>query len=292
MIRFSKIYPKYKYPLGFLRLLSAYYKYFDHPVIDFKNPHLAGFLGLNGHQTFISSLRNKHKGERGFVIANGPGLNKLDTSKLKDEITLGCNGIYSAFPKWGFTTNYYFIEDNVMVEQRAKDVRRLKGPMKFTGLHNSYCFPISTDMSFFHTPIRGKMQYTVEEVYPEFSRDVGSIVYLGATITFVMLQFAYHLGFDEIYLIGLDHNYGELPKKFKPHKTKITSENFHLFQNHFDKNYFKIGDTVGASPNVKFQEMGYAEAKKIIEASGRKVYNASVDSKLDVFDKIEYDSLF
>lgn len=292
MIRFSKIYPKYKYPLGFLRLLSAYYKYFDHPVIDFKNPHLAGFLGLFGHQTFISSLRNKHKGKRGFIIANGPGLNKIDTSKLKNEITLGCNGIYANFKKWGFHTNYYFIEDNVQVELRTKQVKSIKGPIKFTGLHNSYCFPLMNDMHFFHTPIRGQMQYIKDEVYPEFSRDVGSIVYLGSTITFVMLQFAYHLGFDEIYLVGLDHNYGKLPKLFPPGKIEVTKENYHLIQEcHFDKEYFNIGDVMGV-PDVKSKELGYAEAKKVIEASGRKVYNASVDSKLDVFDKIEYNSLF
>ena len=113
MIRFSKLYPKYKYPIGFLKLLKAYYDYFDHPVIDNKNPELGGFLGLNGKQSFLSSLRDKHKGERCFIIANGPSLNKIDISLLKDEITIGCNGIYKNFSKWEFKTNYYMIVDNV-----------------------------------------------------------------------------------------------------------------------------------------------------------------------------------
>ena len=58
-----------------------------------------------------------------------------------------------------------------------------------------------------------------------------------------MLQFAYHLGFSKIFIVGLDHNYGKLPKLFKPGKIDVTPENLHLVQQcHFKKDYYKIGD--------------------------------------------------
>ena len=291
MIRFSKLYPKYKYPIGFLKLLKAYYDYFDHPVIDNKNPELGGFLGLNGKQSFLSSLRDKHKGERCFIIANGPSLNKIDISLLKDEITIGCNGIYKNFSKWGFNTNYYMIVDNVQIDIRAKEIAKLKGSVKFTGLHNSYSFPFFNDMNYFHVPIRSNMEYLEKELLPPFSNDVASIMHRGPTITYLMIQMAYHLGFSKIYLIGLDHNYGKLPELFPPGKIKVTKENYHLVQEcHFDKDYYKIGDTLGV-PNVKAQEKAYTSAKTFIESTGREIINLSPDSKLNIFKKEDYESL-
>ena len=292
MIRFSSSFPKYKYPLGFLKLLKAYYMYFDHPVIDWKNPIMMGILNLNGKQSYLSSLRNKHEGERCFIIANGPSLNDIDMSLLKGEVTLACNGIYKKFPEWGFNSDYYFIEDNVQTELRSKEVAKLKGPIKFIGLHNTYCFPFCNDLNYFHVPIRGNMTYTSEELYPQFSKDVASIVYFGGTITYIMLQFAFHLGFKEVYIIGLDHNYGKLPELFPPGKIEVTKENYPLVQQcHYDKDYYKIGDRLGV-PNVEAQNKAYSLANKMFQENERKIYNASTFSKLDVFDKVKFNSLF
>jgi hypothetical protein len=293
MIRFSKNFPLYKYPFGFLKQLSGYYQYFDHPVIDTKNPVMGSFLGINGKQSFLSSLRDKHKGQRCFIIANGPSLNDLNIDYLKDEITLGCNGIFNRFNEWGFHTNYYFIEDNVQTELRVKEVSKLKGPIKFIGLHNNYCFPFFNDLNYFHVPIRGNMDYTSsEDLYPQFSLDVAAITYFGGTITYIMLQFAYHLGFDEVYIVGLDHDYGKLPEIFPPGKIKVTKENYAMVQQcHYDKNYYQIGDTLGV-PHVEAQNSAYEKANKIFNQSGRKVFNASSNTKLEVFEKVKYENLF
>jgi len=293
MIKFSKRYPKWKYFSGYLKLLKAHYLYFDHLKIDFKNPKKLGFLNMGGYQADLSKLRDIHKGKRVFIIANGPSLQDIDMSLLKDEITIGCNGIYKAFDDWGFHTTYHMTEDQEQTELRGKEISTLKGPMKFAALHNAHAFSLCNDITFFHVPLRmNSSYYTQEGLYPQFSRDFASIVHLGSTITYIMLQFAYHLGFKEVYIIGLDHNYGQLPELFPPGKIEVTKENYHLVkQCHYDENYYKIGDVLGV-PNVKLQESAYQAAKEYYEKDDRKIYNASTLSKLDIFEKVEFSSIF
>ena len=42
---------------------------------------------------------------------------------------------------------------------------------------------------------------------PHFSSDVRGRVWEGATVTNVTLQLAFHMGFQQVILIGVDHNY-------------------------------------------------------------------------------------
>src|ERR1700738_2271379 len=54
---------------------------------------------------------NKYRDRRCFVIGNGPSLGKMDLSPLRDEITIGCNGLFLLFEKLGFLPTYYTVED-------------------------------------------------------------------------------------------------------------------------------------------------------------------------------------
>lgn len=290
MIHWSRYFPKRKYLSGYIKLLKAYYMYLEHPVFDTKDPMILGYISLKGKQGELAKLRNIHKGKRGFIIANGPSLSKMDLTPLKDEITIGCNGIYKKFDEWGFHTTYLMVEDVVQTEIRGKELSALKGPIKLAALHNAHSFDFFNDFLFFNIPkIRHYHDYYFEEpLYPQFSKDFASIVHLGCTVTYLMLQFAYHLGFSEVYIIGLDHNYGKLPELFPPGKIKITEENYHLVQEcHFDKNYYKIGDVIGV-PWVKKQEAAYKLAKEIFEKDNIVIKNIGFDSKLDIFEKDDY----
>jgi hypothetical protein len=243
---------------------------------------------MGGYQNELTKLKNKHKGERVFIVANGPSLQDINMNLLKNEITIGCNGIFSEFEKWGFHTTYYITEDVVQTELRAKEINDLKGPIKFAGIHNSKSFNLFTDMIFFYVPLRRDMGYYYElDTYPQFSRDFASIVHHGATVTYLMLELAFHLGFKEVYIIGLDHNYGKLPELFPPGKIEVTKENKHLVEMcHYNKNYYKIGDKIGV-PWVEGQELAYQLADKIFNENNRKIFNASIFSKLNVFEKID-----
>ncbi len=46
----------------------------------------------------IEHFRDRHRGERCFILGNGPSLIRLDLSKLRGERTFGLNRIYLLFP--------------------------------------------------------------------------------------------------------------------------------------------------------------------------------------------------
>ncbi|HOC70472.1 MAG TPA: DUF115 domain-containing protein [Candidatus Hydrogenedentes bacterium] len=291
MIAWTPNFPKWQYPIGYGRLLLARHRFFDRIGIlwDKKWPR----IGIkSGYQARLAFMRNKCKGRRCFVIANGPSLKDIDHRKLRKEITIGCNGIYKQFSEWGFHTSYLLFEDIEQLELRRHDVGSVQGPVKMAAIYNAYAFKADSKTIFFNAPrMRGQLYYW-KDLYPQFSTDFAAIVHLGSTITHIMLQLAYHLGCDPVYIIGLDHDYGDLPRLFPPGKITITEENLKLVRGlHFSDKYYKIGDQIGV-PFVKEQEQAYTRAREIFEADNRCIYNASTHTKLDVFERCDFESLF
>lgn len=292
MIAWTPKFPKYALPLAYWRLLRARHGYFDRVGLRLGPWGIPRFTHIPGSQQRLALMRNKQRGRRCFIIANGPSLQALDMTKLRREVTIGCNGIYQAFPEWGFHTSYLVFEDIEQLELRRHDVGRVAGPVKLAAIYNAYAFKPDRRTLFFNAPrMRGQLYYW-EDLYPQFSRDFAAIVHLGSTVTHIMLQLAYHLGCDPVYLIGLDHDYGELPRRFPPGKITITEENIDLIRGlHFSNQYYQVGDQIGV-PDVARQEAAYTAARAAFEADGRRVFNASAHTALDVFERCDYGSLF
>lgn len=285
--RFPNNYPRYKFPSGVLKEWWAYIKFFDHPILNGSK------LEIGGIQSKLESFRNKHKNERCFIFANGPSLKVKDLQKLKNEVTIGCNGIYTLYDDIGYKNDYYFIEDINQAVIRGKEISDIAGLTKFCALHNAHALKWKNNFNYFYVPTyKGKVESEVELFKPTFSRDFAGAVYLGYTITYIMLQFAYYIGCKEVYILGLDHNYGDLPKYFPPGKIKITEENYDQVRKcHFDPDYYKIGDVIGI-PYSKNQEIAYREAKHMFERENKTIINLTPDSKLDVFPIRSIDEIF
>ena len=223
-------------------------------------------------------------------MGNGPSLNKMDLSLLSDEITIGLNGIYKRYLDWGWHNDFIMFEDIEQTELRGPDVHKIDGPLKMASLYNAYAFKADNHTLFFNSRL-ASARYWCDE-FPMFSVDFPRVVYLGSTVTYIALQWAYYLGCNPIYLIGVDHNYGKLTSLFPPGKIEITKENIDMVREcHFDPNYYKIGDVIGV-PHVQLQENAYTYADQIFRANGKIVYNAGVDSKLDVFERCVYEEIF
>lgn len=284
----SEFFPTHKKFTGYLKLVKARYRFHDYISLSTRGP-----VWRSGYQSRLSSLRNKHKGQRCFVMGNGPSLQQMDLSPLANEITIGANGIYKKFPEWGFHTNYLVMEDVEQTEIRGPEMDKVKGPLKLFAIDTAHAVATDINTLFFYTP-RGhnRNYYWSAPFYPQFSLDFAALVHLGSTVTHAMLQLAYHLGCDPIYIIGVDHNYSSLTDVFPPGKVTITQDNIHLTKGlHADPNYYKIGDVIGV-PHYQRQEAAYQKARDVLESNGRRILNAGLDSKLNVFEKTSYDSIF
>jgi hypothetical protein len=222
----------------------------------------------------LNDFKNTQSGRRCFIIGNGPSLSSIDMGKLRNEITFGMNRIYLLFPELGFSTTYYVSINDLVIQQCAADIQSLEMP-KFLAWRSHNHIHSSKDVNYLYTTYTG----------PGFSRDVTGRVWEGATVTYVALQLAYHMGFSEVVLVGVDHNF---ISNGDPNQT-ITSEGDD--PNHFSPEYFGKGFK-WQLPDLETSEIAYQMARDAYEKAGRKVLDATRDGKLTVFPKVEYDSLF
>jgi len=222
----------------------------------------------------ILTFKNKHKGERCFIIANGPSLKDIDFSLLQNEYTIGMNRIYKNKKIMGFLPTYIVIYDVlIQLRQFAQEIQAVD-TIKFLNWNGHKYFSNYNNSFFFRQSFR-----------KEFTTDFPHKVHGGHSVTNVCLQLAYFLGFKEVILIGKDHYYAQ---KGIPGQLIISSGDEN---NHFMKGYYKKG-MLWRMPDYKGEELMYGLAKDAFERDGRKVLDATVNGKLKIFEKINYYSLF
>jgi hypothetical protein len=104
-------------------------------------------------------------------------------------------------------------------------------------------------------------------------------------VTFVALQLAFYMGFEQVILIGVDHNYAT---QGKPNTTVVSQGDD---QSHFNTSYFGKGFR-WQLPDLETSERGYRMTRLTYELAGRQVLDATLGGKLNVFQKVDYNSLF
>jgi hypothetical protein len=226
----------------------------------------------------LGDWKDKYKGRRAFIIGNGPSLNKTDLTRLKDEFTIGLNRIYLMFPKLGFSTSCLVSVNDLVIEQSFQEMEALTIP-KFLSWRSRRFFAPSSVI-----PLLPIFLYTTYES-PKFATDARGRLWEGATVTNVALQLAYHMGFNEVILIGVDHNFAS---KGEANKEVVSQGDD---PNHFSPGYFGKGFR-WQLPDLDTSEVGYRLARQAFEKAGRRVIDATVGGELTVFPKADYNSLF
>ena len=235
-------------------------------------PTISWVLFSEKNRSNLRKYKNIHKGERCFIIGNGPSLNKMDLKLLKNEYTFGQNRIYMLFDKIGFKTTYHVTVNELVIKQFHTEMKELNipsfVPWKFKNIFSNF----------------SNYSYLYQDFNEEFSVDIAKRLGNGGTVTYSSMQLAYYMGFSEVYLIGVDHNFAE-----KELGKVVVSKGDD--PNHFDPNYFGKGVKWGLA-NLPQSERGYSLAKLACEKDGRKIYDATIDGKLKIFEKFDYLQLF
>jgi len=233
----------------------------------------------------IDMFENKYKGRRAFIIGNGPSLNKLDMTKLKDEITFGVNSIFYNFDKMGFKPTFYIVEDRLVAQDRFKEINELTGMIKIFGEYTKkYHFQDKEDVIWANVIV----DYEDYPDYPHFSEDAAKCIWTGGTVSYLCMQLAYYMGFNDVYLIGFDHSY-TIPSDADVKGCVITSNSDD--PNHFHPEYFGKGKRWN-DPRLDRMELAYRRTRQVFEQNGRRIYNATAGGKLEIFQRADYDSLF
>jgi hypothetical protein len=221
----------------------------------------------------LDGYRNRYRGERCVIIGNGPSLRKMDLSPLRNEFTFGLNRAYLMFDQIGFGTSFLVAVNKYVVEQWAPEIVAAGVPT-FVSWHSRR-----------HIPAGASPTYLCAIRRPGFYGDVRHGLWAGATVTYAALQLAYHMGFQEVVLVGVDHSF---VTKGTPNQVVVSPGDD---PNHFDPAYFGKGFR-WQLPDLATSEIAYEMARGAFAADGRRIIDATVGGKLQVFPKGDYGKLF
>lgn len=232
-----------------------------------------GFSKKN--KTKLRLYKDIHKGQRCFIIANGPSLNKIDFNLLKNEITIGMNRSYLLEKTKGFMPTYLAcIDDTCQLAQFYEEYNEISIPC-FYAWNQRHLFDKKDNQMFVR--VRFKMGFS-EDI-------VDDLTYNGGTVTYTCIQLAYYMGFSEVYLVGKDHSY-KVPEKKDGIIISDGKES-----NHFIGEYYKTGQKWYA-PNYTIEEKAYKLARKMFEMENKVIKDATIDGKLNIFEKTDFTRLF
>ncbi len=226
----------------------------------------------------VRSVKGIHKGERCFIIGNGPSLRVEDLEKLTDEVTFATNRIFLLFDKTAWRPTYFCASDPQIIDSSLEGIKKLSCKKKFIGLVGRNHYEKIKDAVFLYL----KQADNFPDL-PGFSDDISSKVYCAATVTYMCFQVAAYMGFSEIYLLGMDNNWSVYRKA---DGTIVRQKNV---ADHFDEKY--APPLISPAQGEK-SILAYESARKYAQEHGIKICNATRGGKLEVFERVDFDSLF
>lgn len=241
----------------------------------------------------LIKYKDKHLGQRCFIIGNGPSLKVEDLEKIKNEFSFAANMIYKIFPDTEWRPTYYFVEDSLAYKNGYKEIKKIKCP-KFV---SSIALEI-TKLPLVNGGIKFFDYLYYWDLYPEFpplTVDLTKEVWCAYNVGYQMLNAAIYMGFKEIYLLGMDFEYdfSKIKKVVKKDKNGIEQIKFYAtpdVSNHFTKDYLK------SDQEIFLTDTKYAlNAFKLLENEsnnlGLKIFNATRGGKLEVFERVNFDDI-
>jgi len=214
----------------------------------------------------MKDYKDRHRGQRCFIIATGPSLTHEDLEKLKGEVTFSMNSICMAFDEVAYRPTYYGIQDYFVYEKLMDRIFQGDLGQLFISDVIARRYPVPEGSVLFGHNLLNH-QYPHKTYNTRFSEDCFKQVYDGYTITYSLIQIAVYMGFKEIYLLGADNVYTKTSGHFKEHGV-------------IDSSYQEAGRRMTEAYKVA---RGYADRH------GIKICNATRGGMLEVFPRVNLD---
>lgn len=239
------------------------------------------------HSKKALMYQNKYKksgGKRCFIVGNGPSLRAEDLSKIEEngDIAFACNKIYKIFPKTIWRPDFYFLIDVWVLKSQAKEILNI-APKECSFYNYAFCngHILWNDddkiVPLYHMP-----EQNSTDRLTRFSKDISIHHCVGSSVSYTMLQAAFYMGFETVYLIGCDHFTDSLAN---------TKEIKHFYDNSKEVVWNLTPEYTKIDNHIKLNN-DYKSAKLAYEENGRHIYNATRGGYLEVFERVDFDSLF
>lgn len=231
----------------------------------------------------LRKIKNAHKGERCFIVANGPSLTSNDLEKIyqNNEYSFGMNRIYKMFDETNWRPSFYVCEDINIFNESIDEINSIPSQMKFIPLNLHFYNNINIDDAYYF-----KANYDRNKDYPHsFSTEIDVQMDSRGTVTFTCINIAAYMGFKDIYLVGVDHNYHITVNEAG--ETIVDDNAKDYFCDDYDND---IKDIV--SHDMGQNTRAYRDAKVACDSLGINVFNATRGGKLEVFVRKNLDEVF
>lgn len=231
----------------------------------------------------LRSVKDIHKGERCFIVANGPSLtlDDLNTLYKNKEYTFGMNRIFKFFDKTEWRPTFYVCEDINIFNDSIDAINSISSDMKFIPINHHFYDNINVEGAYYFLPNYDRKMDFPNSFSTDISRQIDSL----GTVTFTCINIAAYMGFSEIYLLGVDNNYRVTIDE--DGNTVVDKDAKDYFCDDYDKD---IKDIVVHDMGANIR--AYRKAKCACDEMGIQIYNATRGGKLEVFPRVGFDSLF
>lgn len=240
----------------------------------------------------IKRYKNLYKGRRCFVIGNGPSLTAKDLDLLKNEISFAANTIYKIFPYTSWRPTFFCLQDENILRKIADDdlYERTKNcKAAFVRMHSSQLIKENNIKinNIIYVPIWSKLK---KNYAAPFSSHADILVYDGSMVTYLSLQLAVYMGFENIYLIGMDHNFPFHRKKDGTIEVNDLTLATHFWEGAKDNDKVEVREM-----RVNYHELAensYREAEAFSRKNHKfRIYNATRGGKLEVFERVNLEDI-
>ena len=220
----------------------------------------------------IERYKNIHVNEKCFIVATGPSIKKkdLETLQRNNILTISMNEIWKLFSMVSWRPDYYVADD-------PESIRLILPYIKNFSINTYFLGDTYKDIDKYTLPdnvLKHHFNYDfVKNRLPDFSQDFSRQCYMGSSVTYSCIQLAAYMGIKKIYLLGVDFSYA------------TTSEPIKYSHCYGESNLSSTGYS-------EYVRKAYLASKKYADENNIKIYNATRGGKLEIFERVDFDSLF
>lgn len=238
---------------------------------------------------------NLHKGERCFVLCTGPSVKLLDLKKLRGEYCFAVSSFYMHQDYDVIKPTYYCIPQLTYTDLFTKELGEKHLEKVGQKVGDTQFFYSITEREMIEKSLayqEKKVNYLYFTPMGQEYDDVDLTLKTMAvqSVPIMCLQIAVYMGFKEIYLVGTEHS-------------ELTKGRYEYFYDRRDNIVGHADDSVDINGNIigsyelflpcifRLWEQ-YKIMRGIAARKGIKIYNATRGGQLDLFKKVDYDTLF